>query len=345
MEAPIGILTSGGDCPGLNAVIRAAVRRAQAADIPVLGIRHGWDGLRDGDIEPLTRYSVSGILPRGGTILGTSRTNPLCDHESLAKIKSNWQKYDMRGLIVVGGNGSLAAAREMHQRHGFHVVGVPKTIDNDLRGTDYTFGFDTAVSIATDAIDRLHTTAESHDRVMILEVMGRNVGWIAATSGIAGGADIILVPEHPFRISTIVNYLKARKKQKRSFSIIVVAEAARPHSDEDFLDESEKQTLYNERHLGGIGTMLARELERETEMETRVTVLGHVQRGGTPTAFDRVLATRFGMRAVELVIGEQWGQMAAIRANHMTSCSLEEATSGVKELDPELYRTAEMLFG
>ena len=342
---PIGILTSGGDCPGLNAVIRSVVRRAMVDNIPVLGIRHGWDGLRDGDIEPLTRYSVSGILPRGGTILGTSRSNPLKDDECLAKIKTNWKKYDLRGLIVVGGNGSLAAAREMHEKHDFEIVGVPKTIDNDLRGTDYTFGFDTAVSIATDAIDRLHTTAESHDRVMILEVMGRNVGWIAASAGIAGGADIILVPEHPFRISAIVKYLEARKKQKRSFSIIVVAEAARPHSDEDFLSDDDKAVLYNERNLGGIGTHLARELERIVGLEARVTVLGYVQRGGTPTAFDRILATRLGMHAVELVMGEQWGQMAALRNGEMSSCSLGEATEGVKELDPELYRAAEMLFG
>jgi 6-phosphofructokinase 1 len=345
MESPIGILTSGGDCPGLNAVIRAVVRRAQSANIPVLGIRHGWNGLRDGDVEPLTRHSVSGILPRGGTILGTSRTNPLADSEALSQIKENWKKYDLQGLLVVGGNGSLAAAREMWEKHKLPIVGVPKTIDNDLRGTDYTFGFDTAVSIATEAIDRLHTTAESHDRVMILEVMGRNVGWIAASAGIAGGADIILVPEHPFRVSTIVKYLNQRKKQKRSFSIIVVAEAARPHSDEDFLSDDDKLMLYNERNLGGISTHLARELERETQMETRVTILGYVQRGGTPTAFDRILATRYGMHAVEMVIGEQWGHMAAMRAGQMGSCSLEEATSGVKELDPELYRTAELLFG
>ena len=345
MQQPIGILTSGGDCPGLNAVIRSVVRRAIVDNIPVLGIRHGWDGLRDGDIEPLTRYSVSGILPRGGTVLGTSRSNPMQDAEGLAQIKANWKKYDLRGLIVVGGNGSLAAANDMVLKHDLPIVGVPKTIDNDLRGTDYTFGFDTAVAIATDAIDRLHTTAESHDRVMILEVMGRNVGWIAASAGIAGGADIILVPEHPFRISQIVKLINQRKKQKRSFSIIVVAEAARPHSEEDFLSDETKEMLYNERNLGGIGRQLARELEARTEVETRVTVLGYVQRGGSPTPFDRILATRLGMHAVELVIGEQWGQMAALRNGEMSSCSLQEATEGVKELDPELYRTAEMLFG
>ncbi len=345
MEGSIGILTGGGDCPGLNAVIRATVRRANAEGISVLGIKRGWDGLRDGDTMPLSRYAVSGILPRGGTILGTSRTNPLEDPDGLDAIRDNFEKCDLRGLIVVGGNGTLAAAREMHTRYDWPIVGVPKTIDNDLRGTDYTFGFDTAVSIATDAIDRLHTTAESHDRVMILEVMGRHVGWIAAYAGIAGGADIILVPEHPFRLSQIVQLLEQRRKQKRSFSIIVVSEAARPHDDEDFLSDDTKKMLYNERNLGGIGRQLAREIERETEMETRVTVLGYVQRGGTPTARDRVLGTRYGLHAVEMVLNEQWGQMAAMRGSLMTTCSLDEATSGIKELDPEIYRTAQMLFG
>lgn len=345
MKAPLGILTGGGDCPGLNAVIRSVVRRAATSQVPILGIKRGWDGLRDGDLSPLTRHAVSGILPRGGTILGTSRTNPLEDAESIAKIRDNFEKFELGGLIVVGGNGTLAAARELWNRYKMPIVGVPKTIDNDLRGTDYTFGFDTAVAIATDAIDRLHTTAESHDRAMILEVMGRHVGWIAASAGIAGGADIVLVPERPFRVSEIVKMLKQRQKAKRSFSIIVVAEAARPHEEEDFLSEETKTMLYNERHLGGIGRQLAREIERETGMETRVTVLGYTQRGGSPTPFDRILATRFGMRAVEMAMDEQWGQMVAIRGTDMTSCTLEEATSGVKELDPELYHTAEMLFG
>jgi len=345
MKQPIGILTGGGDCPGLNAVIRAVVRRAYLEGQPILGVRHGWDGLRDGDIMPLTRSTVAGILPRGGTILGTSRLNPLADHDCLNLIRKNFDQYEMGGLIVVGGNGTLAAAQEMWRRFKMPVVGVPKTIDNDLRGTDVTFGFDTAVSIATEAIDRLHTTAESHDRVMILEVMGRMVGWIAASAGIAGGADVVLVPEKPFRISEIVELVNARRKRKQSFSIIVVAEAARPHEDEDFLSEATKTMLYNERNLGGIGRQLAREIESRTGMETRVTVLGYTQRGGSPTPFDRILATRYGMGAMELALNEQWGQMVAIRGNQMTSCSLEEATSGVKELDPELYRTAQVFFG
>lgn len=345
MKQPLGILTGGGDCPGLNAVIRAAVRRAALEGIPVMGIRRGWDGLRDGDFSPLTRTSVAGILPRGGTILGTSRTNPLSDPDSLNCIRKNFEEAELGGLIVVGGNGTLAAAREMFHRYKMPVVGVPKTIDNDLRGTDVTFGFDTAVSIATDAIDRLHTTAESHDRVMILEVMGRMVGWIAATAGIAGGADIVLVPEKPFRISEIVNLIEARRKKKLTFSIIVVAEAARPHEEEDFLSDETKEMLYNERNLGGIGRQLAREIEKRTQMETRVTVLGYTQRGGSPTPFDRVLATRYGMGAVELALEGKWGQMVAIQGNKVTSVSLDVATEAPKTLDPDLYRTAEMFFG
>ena len=345
MKQPLGILTGGGDCPGLNAVIRAVVRRAALEDIPTLGIRRGWDGLRDGDFMPLTRSSVAGLLPRGGTILGTSRTNPLSDPDALNRIQTNFKQSELSGLIVVGGNGTLAAAREMWHRHQMPVIGVPKTIDNDLQGTDMTFGFDTAVSIATDAIDRLHTTAESHDRVMILEVMGRMVGWIAASAGIAGGADVVLVPEKPFKISEIIALIEARRKRKLTFSIIVVAEAARPDESEDFLSEETKQMLYDERNLGGIGRQLAREIEKRTQIETRVTVLGYTQRGGAPTPFDRILATRYGMGAVELALEEKWGQMVAIHGGKMASVSLDMATQAPKTLDPDVYRTAEMFFG
>ena len=345
MKQPLGILTGGGDCPGLNAVIRAVVRRAALEEIPVLGIRRGWDGLRDGDFMPLTRSSVSGLLPRGGTILGTSRTNPLADPDMLNRIQTNFKHSELSGLIVVGGNGTLAAAREMWHRHQMPVIGVPKTIDNDLQGTDMTFGFDTAVSIATDAIDRLHTTAESHDRVMILEVMGRMVGWIAATAGIAGGADVVLVPEKPFKISEVIELIERRRARKISFSIIVVAEAARPDESEDFLSEETKKMLYDERNLGGIGRQLAREIEKRTSIESRVTVLGYTQRGGSPTAFDRVLATRYGMGAVELALQEKWGQMVAIHGGVMTSVSLDMATQAPKTLDPDIYRTAQMFFG
>ena len=263
----------------------------------------------------------------------------------LNRIQTNFAQSELGGLIVVGGNGTLAAAREMWHRHQMPVVGVPKTIDNDLQGTDMTFGFDTAVSIATDAIDRLHTTAESHDRVMILEVMGRMVGWIAATAGIAGGADVILVPEKPFVISEIIKLIEGRRARKLTFSIIVVAEAARPDESEDFLSEETKQMLYDERNLGGIGRQLAREIEKRTQIETRVTVLGYTQRGGSPTPFDRVLATRYGMGAVELALEKKWGQMVAIHGGKMASVSLDMATESPKVLDPDLYRTAEMFFG
>lgn len=341
----IGILTGGGDCPGLNAVIRAVVRRAIDADLFVLGVKSGWQGLIEGDVEPLTRYSVAGIQIKGGTILGTSRANPTSSEEGLQKIRDNWRKYGLRALIVTGGNGTLGAALRMYRDHGYPVVGIPKTIDNDIAATDFTFGFDTAVSIATDSIDRLHTTAESHHRVMVVEVMGRHAGWIAAYSGIAGAADCILVPEVPFRMSTVAAMMEKRREMGRPHSIIVVAEDARPHPDEDFLSEEQKAAIYREERLGGIGQLVAQQLERRTGIEARVTVLGYVQRGGTPTAFDRVLATRYGVYAVEMAIAEKFGRMAALRANEIVDVPLEEAVDHYKLLDPEIYRTAETLFG
>jgi ATP-dependent phosphofructokinase / diphosphate-dependent phosphofructokinase len=341
----IGILTGGGDCPGMNAVIRAVVRRAMHDDLFVLGVKSGWQGLIDGDVEPLTRYSVAGIQFRGGTILGTSRANPVASQESLQKIRDNWRKYGLKALIVTGGNGTLGAALKMYREHGYPVVGIPKTIDNDIGGTDFTFGFDTAVSIATDAIDRLHTTAESHHRVMVVEVMGRHAGWIAAYAGIAGAADVILVPEVPFRMSTIAEMMIKRREMGRPHSIVVVAEDARPHPDEDFLSEEQKGAIYREERIGGIGELVARQLERMTGIEARVSVLGYVQRGGTPTAFDRVLATRFGVYAVEMILKGSLGRMAALRANSIIDIPLEEALVQYKLLDPEIYRTAEALFG
>jgi 6-phosphofructokinase 1 len=341
----IGILTGGGDCPGMNAVIRAVVRRAIQTNLFVLGVKSGWQGLIDGDVEPLTRYSVAGIQFRGGTILGTSRANPASSEESLQKIRDNWRKYGLRALIVTGGNGTLGAALKMHREHGYPVVGIPKTIDNDIGGTDFTFGFDTAVSIATDAIDRLHTTAESHHRVMVVEVMGRHSGWIAAYAGIAGAADVILVPEVPFRMSTIAEMMIKRREMGRPHSIVVVAEDARPHPDEDFLSDEQKRLIYREERIGGIGELVAKQIERTTGIEARVTVLGYVQRGGTPTAFDRVLATRFGVFAVEMVLGSKFGRMAAVTGNSIVDVPLEEAIAGYKQLDPEIYRTAETLFG
>ncbi|MBX7218865.1 MAG: 6-phosphofructokinase [Blastocatellia bacterium] len=340
----IGVLTGGGDAPGLNAVLRAVVRRAMHDRIRVLGIHHGWRGLIEGKIEPLTRYSISGILPRGGTIIGTSRINPLEKDPKFERIRHNWEKFGLDAIIVVGGEGTLSASLDVW-RNGFPLVGVPKTIDNDLRGTDYTFGFDTAVSIAAEALDRLHSTAESHDRVMVVEVMGRHAGWIAAAAGIAGGADIVLVPEHPFRLSKICEIINQRKKMGRFFSIIVVAEDAHPHSDEWFLTEEEEKTVYQHTRMGGIGEILGRKIEEKTGIATRVSILGYIQRGGTPTAFDRILATRLGIKAVDMILDGEFGKMAAIRGTKMVSVPLAEAISGVKPLDEELYRAAQVFFG
>ena len=341
----IGILTAGGDCPGLNAAIRAVVRCAYSDGVEVLGIRNGYLGLFENDVEPLTRVTINGILPRGGTILGTSRFNPMKNKECLDRLMENWKTHQLAGLIVVGGEGSLSAARDLCRDHQLQIVGVPKTIDNDVCGTDYTFGFDTAVSIVTDAIDRLHSTAESHHRVMVVEVMGRHTGWIAAYGGIAGGADVVLVPEHPFRISRVCDLLLQRKSQGRAFSIVVVAEDAHPHGDEDFLTQEQGVSLYRHDRLGGIGEHLAAEIERCTGIQTRVTKLGYVQRGGSPTAFDRILATRFGIKAYEMVRAGEWGHMTALRATHIISVPLEQAVGDLKRLDEEIYRVAEVFFG
>lgn len=341
----IGVLTGGGDCPGLNAAIRAIVRRANQDEVEVLGFRNGWQGLVENDLMALDRTSVTGILPRGGTILGTSRFNPLKDPQHIEKLKENWLTHRLSGLIVVGGEGSLSAALDLCRDHQLQLVAIPKTIDNDINGTDFTFGFDTAVSIVTDAVDRLHSTAESHHRVMVVEVMGRHTGWIAAYGGIAGGADAILVPEHPFRISRVCNLLEERKRQGRAFSIVVVAEDAHPHGDEPFLDEAQSNAIFRHDRLGGIGEALAREIERCTDIQTRVTKLGYVQRGGSPTAFDRILATRFGIKAYEMVLEGKWGEMAAIRGNKIISVPLAEAVGELKRLDEEIYRVAEVFFG
>lgn len=345
MAGRIGILTAGGDCPGLNAVIRAVVRRALRDETEVLGIKNGWRGLVEGDVEPLTRHSVTGILPRGGTILGTSRFNPIGNEESIHALERNWKRYGLTALIVVGGDGTLSAALDMWREHQYPIVGIPKTIDNDLSGTDFSFGFDTAVGVVTDAIDRLHSTAESHHRVMVVEVMGRHTGWIAAYGGIAGGADVVLVPEHPFRLSRVCELLKHREDQGRAFSIVVAAEDAHPHPDEDFLSLEVRQDIYRHDRLGGLGTVLAQEIERCTGIETRVTKLGYVQRGGSPTPFDRVLATRFGVKAYEMVMAQEWGRMTGLRGSKIVSVSLEEAVSSLNRLDEEIYRVAEVFFG
>src|SRR5437870_3817298 len=341
----IGIMTGGGDCPGLNAAIRAIARRAAADSVDVLGIRSGWLGLVENDCVELTRSAVAGILPRGGTILGTSRFNPVKDPESIVRLKENWAMHQLSGLIVVGGEGSLSAARDLWRDHELRLVGIPKTIDNDISGTDFTFGFDTAVAIVTDAVDRLHSTAESHHRVMVVEVMGRHTGWIAAYGGIAGGADVVLVPEHPFRISRVCDLLKHREKEGRAFSIVVVAEDAHPHPDEVFISEEQYNAIYRHHHLGGIGEALASEIERCTGIQTRVTKLGYVQRGGSPTPFDRILATRFGIKAYEMIREGEFGQMAALKGNKIISVALDEAVGQLKRLDEDIYRVAEVFFG
>jgi len=341
----IGVLTGGGDCPGLNAAIRAIVRCASDDGVAVLGIHNGFRGLVENDVTELTRASVIGILPRGGTILGTSRFNPLKDEACTKLLKENFAMHGLDALVVVGGEGSLSAARDLWRHHNLRLVGIPKTIDNDINGTDFTFGFDTAVSIVTDAIDRLHSTAESHHRVMVVEVMGRHTGWIAAYGGIAGGADVVLVPEHPFRISRVCELLAHRKKDGRAFSIVVVAEDAHPHPDEVFLSEEQYAALYRHDRLGGIGEALAAEIERCTGIQARVTKLGYVQRGGSPTPFDRILATRFGLKAYEMIRTGEFGKMTALRGNRIVSASLDEAVGELKRLDEEIYRVAEVFFG
>jgi len=340
----IGILTGGGDCPGLNAVIRAVVRRAQGLGYDVLGIKNGWAGLIHGYTEPLTGFSVTGILPRGGTILGTSRTNPFKDVDHIQKLKSNWQKFGLNYLVAVGGEDTLGVAHKLFRQESYPVVGVPKTIDNDLAGTDYTFGFDTAVQIVTEAIDRLHTTAESHKRVMVVEVMGRHAGWIATYSGMAGGADCILVPERKFNIDEVCALIRKRIDRGREFAIVVVAEGAAPDETHQIHTKSGRIDEFGHAQLGGIGDWLGAQIEQKTGIETRVTVLGHVQRGGTPTAYDRVLATRFGLKAVELIQQKQFGYMASLRGTDIVAVPIEEALTQ-KLLDPKVFDDAAVFFG
>jgi len=340
----IGILTGGGDCPGLNAVIRAVVRRSHALGYDVLGIKNGWAGLIHGLVEPLTDFSVTGILPRGGTILGTSRTNPFKQMDHVQKLKSNWQKFGLTSLVAVGGEDTLGVAQKLYRQENYPIVGVPKTIDNDLAGTDYTFGFDTAVQIVTEAIDRLHTTAESHKRVMVVEVMGRHAGWIATHSGMAGGADCILVPERKFNVDEVCALIKKRIDRGREFAIVVVAEGATPDETHQVISKPGHLDDFGHMQLGGVGEWLGKQVEAKTGIETRVTVLGHVQRGGTPTAYDRVLATRFGLKAVELVREKQFGLMASLRGTEIVAVPIDEALSQ-KLLDPKVFDDAAVFFG
>ncbi|MCM8782760.1 MAG: 6-phosphofructokinase [Candidatus Omnitrophica bacterium] len=339
----IGILTGGGDCPGLNSVIRAVVRKAYEEGIETLGIKNGWKGLVENDTMALDLRAVSGILPRGGTILGTSRTNPYKNADDVEKVKHNYKKLGFEALIAVGGEDTLGVALKLC-KEGMAIVGVPKTIDNDLSCTDYTFGFDTAVNIATEAIDRLHTTAESHHRIIVCEVMGRHAGWIAVYAGIAGGADVILVPETPIDINEVCDSLRKRRERGKTFSIVVVAEGAK-FKEGQVITQEEKLDAFGHVRLGGIGQVLANLIEEKTGYETRVTVLGHIQRGGTPTAFDRVLGTRFGVEAVKLVKMRKFGYMVSLQGNKIEAVPINDAVGQLKKIDMDLYDIAKIFFG
>ncbi len=341
----IGVLTGGGDCPGLNAVIRAIVRKGiDVYGHSIVGFNDGWRGPLENAFSELTVESTRGILPRGGTILRSSRTNPLKREDGPALIADNLEALHLHGLIAIGGEDTLGAAARLHGEYGVPIVGVPKTIDNDLGGTDMTFGFDTAVQVATEAIDRLHTTAESHNRVMIVEVMGRHAGWIALHSGLAGGADVILVPERPFDVGEVCRHIERRHSRGRFFSIVVVAEGAVPREGTMEVQGGEADEFGHER-LGGIGQRLEREIEDRTGFETRATVLGHVQRGGTPTAFDRVLATRLGVAAIDAANDGRWGTMPALKGTAIELVPLGEAVKELRTVPDEEYEVAEVFFG
>jgi ATP-dependent phosphofructokinase / diphosphate-dependent phosphofructokinase len=342
----IGILTGGGDCPGLNAVIRAVTRRALDNEHEVIGVLHGWRGLVDDITRPLRDQDISGILPRGGTILKTSRTNPFRQEGAVEKVLTNLARLD--GLVAIGGEDTLGVARRLHAEHGSPVVGVPKTIDNDLSGTDYTFGFDTALTVATEAIDRLHTTAESHNRVMVVEVMGRHTGWIAVMAGMAGGADVILIPELPMSVEHCCELIRKRHDRGKDFSIVVASEGYTLTTEEGGDGElvaSQDTDAFGHVRLGGIGTVLADEIQRRTGFETRVTTLGHIQRGGTPTARDRVLATQYGLKAWELVAAGEFGTMAALQGDEIVAIPLSEAVAELKVVPEWLYRQSQAFFG
>lgn len=339
----IGILTGGGDCPGLNPVIRAIVRMAAKDNQEVVGLRHGWKGLLEKDIVALNLKSVSGILHKGGTILGTSRTNPYKTESGEEKSKAAFKELGLDALIAIGGEDTLGVATKL-TKSGLNIVGVPKTIDNDLGGTDFTFGFDTAVNIVTECIDRLHTTAESHDRIMVVEVMGRHAGWIAAYAGIAGGADYILIPEIPIDINEVCKSIKTRHERGKNYSIVVVSEGAF-FTNENLALQEKKLDEFGHVRLGGIGHNLGTMIEAKTGYETRVTVLGHIQRGGSPSAFDRVLGTRFGVKAYELIKAGKFGKMVSLRGNEIIDVNLDEATKTLKTLDLKLYDMAKIFFG
>jgi len=340
----IGVLTGGGDCPGLNPVIRAVVRKALISGDEVLGIRNGWKGLLEKNVMELDLKSVSGILHRGGTILGTSRTNPFSNEDGPDIIKSNFEELNLDALVAVGGEDTLGAANKLYKQASLKVVGVPKTIDNDLSATDFTFGFNSAVSIVMDCLDKLHTTAESHNRVMVVEVMGRHAGWIATYAGLAGGADYILIPEIKIDVEEVCASIKKRHKRGKNFSIIVVAEGA-TFKDEKYVVADKAVDEFGHVRLGGAGNTLGEIIEKQVGYEVRVTVLGHIQRGGSPTVFDRVLGTRFGVKAYDLIKDGKFGSMCALNGNKIVEVSLDEAIKELKTVDMDLYEISKLFFG
>jgi ATP-dependent phosphofructokinase / diphosphate-dependent phosphofructokinase len=347
--AKVGVLTGGGDCPGLNAVIRAVTRRSLTRGYEVGGVRDGWRGLVDGRFVELGPREISGILPRGGTILGTTRTNPFTSDDGVERVLANFESARLTALVAIGGEDTLGVAQRLYAERGLPVVGVPKTIDNDLAATDYTFDFDTAVWIATEAIDRLHTTAESHNRVMVVEVMGRHTGWIAVMSGIAGGADVILIPEEPITVEDACDDLRRRHERGKDFSIVVVSEGYEltyaSGEKRQVAQEATATDQFGHVRLGGVGEQLAREIEERTGFESRVTVLGHVQRGGSPTPRDRVLATRYGLKAADLVEEGRFGTMAALQGDDIVAVPLADAVAKLKTVPPQWFEVAKAFFG
>src|SRR3954466_1953907 len=341
----VGLLTGGGDWPRLKAGIRAAGRRVMTRGGEVVGVRDGWKGLVEGLFEPLGPREISGLLPRGGTIIGTTRTNPFKLDGGVDKVLDTFRNAELDALVAIGGEDTLGVAARLYEEHQFPVVGVPKTIDNDLSATDYTFGFDTAVSVATEAIDRLHTTAESHNRVMVVEVMGRHTGWIAVMSGIAGGADVILIPEQPISIDEACDDIRRRHERGKDFSIVVVSEGYELEGSADTSADDGAPPGHPRLSERGVGAALAQEIERRTGYETRVTVLGHVQRGGTPTARDRVLASRYGLKAADLVEEKKFGRMAALHGDRIVDVPLKEATAELKTVPEDWFAVAKAFFG
>jgi phosphofructokinase-like protein len=337
-----GALTGGGDCPGLNAVLLGVVRKAISLNHKVLGVRRGWAGMLEKDVMPLDRNAVSGILHRGGTILRTSRTNPCKSDQDMEKVKANYKELELDGLICVGGDDTLGAAYKLFKA-GLNTVGVPKTIDNDLSGTDRTFGFDTAVNIATEAIDRLHTTAESHNRVLVVELMGRHAGWITLHAGLAGGADVIMIPEVQMTMEEVCDIIKERHGRGRDFSIIAVAEGASLGGD--FVSKGVPLDEFGHVRLGGLAEIVAKEIEERTGFETRTVVLGHLQRGGSPTAYDRYLGLWFGATAMELADRGEFGKMVSLRGTEFVAVELGEAVEKLRTVDPQQFEKARIFFG